>query len=248
MSINSFLYRRLAPWITCEFKLAEESNLRLQNKYEVASFKDVFCHPFYWQVFQWVKSEPKLVVDCGAHCGHFSILADLCFQSKFGTGETQYILIEPNPHLLPIVQKNIKDATLETRTQFITGLLGGKRSGEDEIWIHPKNYLASGLNQTQGAKPYVVPYIDLSQVVGDRDIDLMKIDIEGGEFEFIPANLEIFKQVNLLFMELHEASDKKHQEILGLLKSIGLNSVAKPLEANGQQLMIFQRQTSLSYL
>jgi FkbM family methyltransferase len=242
MSINSFLYRRLAPWITCEFKLAKESSVRLQNKYEIASFKDVFCHPFYWQVFQWVNSAPKLVVDCGAHCGHFSILADLCFQSKFGTTDTQYILIEPNPNLSPIVQKNIKDATLEARTQLITGLLGGKRSGGDSIWINPKNYLASGLHQTQGAKPYVVPYIDLSQVIGDREVDLMKIDIEGGEFEFIPANLDVLAHVKLLFMELHEASDEKHQKILSLLKSIGLNIAAEPLEANGQQLMIFQNQ------
>lgn len=72
MSIPFFLYRRLSRWITCEFKLKKHSKIALKNKYEIASFKDVFCHPFYWQVFHWVHEPPKLVVDCGAHCSHFS--------------------------------------------------------------------------------------------------------------------------------------------------------------------------------
>jgi len=105
MSFSSFLYRRLSRWITCEFELdgANQSKIALKNKYEVASFKDVFCHPFYWQVFQWVKTPPKLVVDCGAHCGHFSLLADLCFASKFSSSDTRYLLIEPNPYLIPVI-------------------------------------------------------------------------------------------------------------------------------------------------
>ena len=42
-------------------------------------------------------------------------------------------------------------------------------------------------------------------------------------------------------MELHEASKKLHQELFDSLSSVGLHLANKPLEAYGQQLVIFQR-------
>lgn len=79
------------------------------------------------------------------------------------------------------------------------------------------------------------------ELVGDRTVDLLKIDIEGGEFDFIQSNLDFLKQVNLIFMELHEAPKKLHQELFDSLSSVGLHLASKPLEAYGQQLVIFQR-------
>jgi FkbM family methyltransferase len=247
MSISYFLYRRLANWITCEFNLPNKLKIKLKNKYEVASFKDVFCHPFYWQVFQWVNSSPGLVVDCGAHCGHFSILADICFQSKFGSSNTEYILIEPNPYLLPIVNKNILDAGISNRVKIKQGLLGTK-SGSGELWIKPKNYLATNVSYSEGAKPFHVAYVDLPELVGNRVVDLMKIDIEGSEFEFVRNNIELFSQVNLIFIELHNAAESLHEELFKSFQSVGLHLVSEPVKANGQQLLIFQRQHILSYI
>ena len=241
MNINFFLYRRLCKWITCEFQFSKKNKLSLQSKYEVASFKDVFCHPFYWQVFSWIEHPPKLVVDCGAHCGHFSILADLCFQSKFDNITPEYILVEPNPFLIPVIKKNLSQANLTKRVQIIQGLLG-LYSDEGTLWIPPKNYLQSSLKEMKDSKPYKVKNINLAQLVGDRSIDLLKIDIEGGEFDLIKTNLSLFEKANLIFMELHNAPESLHQEFLAALSGIGLNLATKPLRANGQQLMIFQKQ------
>ncbi|MBE9049460.1 FkbM family methyltransferase [Nostocales cyanobacterium LEGE 11386] len=240
MSIPFFLYRRLANWITCEFNFQPNKKTALKNKYEVASFKDVFCHPFYWQLFQYIHECPKLVLDCGAHCGHFTILADICFQSKFASVDTEYILIEPNPYLLPIIKQNISDMDLNYRVQIKQGLLGEK-SGSEKLWVKPKNYLSTGLAYSKGAKPFQVPFIDIQEIVGNRIIDLMKIDIEGGEFAFVRSHIDIFKQVNLIFMELHEASEELHHEISDSLNSVGLNLAAKPIKSHGQQLLIWQR-------
>jgi hypothetical protein len=69
----------------------------------------------------------------------------------------------------------------------------------------------------------------------------MKIDIEGGEFEFIMSNLELLSQVNLIFMELHEAPQKIHQELFECLQSVGLCQATSSLEVKGQKLIIFSR-------
>lgn len=245
MDLPFFLYRRFSRWITCKFRLQDDAQISLSNKYEIASFKDVFCHPFYWQVFQWVTTPPRLVVDCGAHCGHFSVLADLCFQSKFGSSEAQYLLIEPNPYLLPIIDKTIIEAGLSQRTQVKQGLLG-HQSGHDTLWINHKNYLATGLYASKGAQPFEVPYLSLADMVGDQTIDLLKIDIEGGEFEFIQSHADLLQQVNLIVMELHTAPEEKHRQLLETINTAGLRPSMPPIQANGQQLLVFQREQALS--
>jgi FkbM family methyltransferase len=240
MSIPFFLYRRLAKFITCELNLGLGKKITLQNKYEVASFKDVFCHPFYWQVFQFMHRPPALVVDCGAHCGHFTVLSDVSIASKFGASATDYLLIEPNPYLLPTIQKNIKEAGITNRVKLTQGLLGAQ-AGTGELWINPKNFLATGMQPCAGAKPHAIPFVNLQELVGDRTIDLMKLDIEGGEFDLIESSLDVFKQVNLLFMELHEASPEQHQRLYTNLQSVGLYPAALPISCHGQQLVILQR-------
>ncbi|MEO0769378.1 MAG: FkbM family methyltransferase [Cyanobacteria bacterium J06649_4] len=239
-SIPFFLYRRLGRWITCEFNFFENSKAALQNKYEVASFKDVFCHPFYWQVFQYLQVEPSLIVDCGAHCGHFSVLANICINSKFGESNTQYISIEPNPHLLSILQNSAKQAGFLNRMVAHQGLLG-KKEGTDTLWVDPKNYLATGLAKNPKAKPHEVKYLDLDKIVGDRQIDLLKIDIEGGEFSFVDSHLDLLRRTNLIFMELHESSKNKRTQLIDQLGSVGLTMAEEPVKCHGQELVIFKR-------
>ncbi|UJB69825.1 hypothetical protein HRE53_01090 [Acaryochloris sp. 'Moss Beach'] len=162
MNIPFFLYRRLSPWITCEFNFSENSKVSLDNKFAVASFKDVFCHPFYWQVFQYIQKPPQLIVDCGAHCGHFSVLTNTCIQSKFDNVQSEYLLVEPNPYLQDILQKTISNAGFATNAQIYQGLLG-KKSGNETLWINPKNYLATSLKQNSKAKPHVIDYLNLEK-------------------------------------------------------------------------------------
>ncbi|NEZ65790.1 FkbM family methyltransferase [Leptolyngbyaceae cyanobacterium CCMR0082] len=240
MNIPFFLYRRLSRLITCEFKTSKKTKISLKNKFEVASFNDVFCHPFYWQVFQYLKSSPKLIVDCGAHCGHFSTLTDICIDSKFEKNNARYLLIEPNPHLIPILYKTIREGGLESKAQILQGLLG-QQDGSDTLWIAPKNYLATGLTKNNGSKGYKIDYLNLNSLLENQMIDLMKIDIEGGEFSFVEHNTELFKRTNLVFMELHKSPEVKRTGLINQLSSAGLNMAEEPVKCHGQELVIFKR-------
>ncbi|MEO1389780.1 MAG: FkbM family methyltransferase [Cyanobacteria bacterium J06634_6] len=247
MNISSFLYRRLSSWVTCEFNISNGAKISLKNKYEIASFQDVFCHPFYWQIYQWIDTKPKLIVDCGAHCGHFTILVNSCICAKFHSTDTKYILIEPNPRLIPIIEKNILQADLQSSAQIKQGLLG-RQSGTDTLWVHPKNYLSASLHPSKGAEAFTVSYLDINQIVGTQNIDVMKIDIEGGEFDFVRANLDIFRRVKLVFIELHQASDVLHKELLDSLDNLGLHIMAETSEPTGHRLLILSRKSLASNL
>ena len=239
--MNGFLYRRLCKWITCELTIPLNSKIKLSSKYEVASFSDVFMHPFYWQVFAYLKKEPKLVIDCGAHCGHFTLLSDICIRTKFPAINTKYILVEPNPFLIPLLKKNLTDANIHDRADIKQGLLGSGK-GKNTLWINPKNYLTASLIPLENSNGYQIDYIDLQEVVGDRTIDLLKIDIEGGEYEFVPDNLRLLSQTNLVFIEIHLATKEIQNKLFECFESVGLKMTGQPIKNCNHELLIFQRE------
>src|ERR1700722_4385814 len=110
-----FLYRRLSRWVTYEVRLWDDAWLSLRGKYDAASFSDVFCDPFYWQASNYIDPAPRLVVDCGANCGHFTILAEKCIRARYGASDARFVLIEPNPLLMKTLSRNLGDTGLTDR-------------------------------------------------------------------------------------------------------------------------------------
>ncbi|MEJ0036287.1 MAG: FkbM family methyltransferase [Gammaproteobacteria bacterium] len=240
MNISFFLYRRLCRWITCDLRLPFQSSVSLSTKYDVGSFQDVFCHPYYWQVFSWLREPPKLVVDCGANCGHFAILMDTCVRVRFGRSETQYVLVEPNPALRPILERNLRNAGLVDRASIISGLLGPK-SGSSTLWIHPKNFLASSMTRFAGATPHVVPFVDLVPHLGGSHIDIMKVDIEGGEYPFVRENADVLARTGMLMMEIHDATVEARATMFGSIQASGLLPMGHDVNTDGLWLRAWER-------
>jgi FkbM family methyltransferase len=239
MSWRYFLYRRLAPWVSFEPRLWDEKRLSLRSKHEADSFSDVFCDPFYWRAFDLVEPAPNLVVDCGANCGHFTLLVEKCVRARQGDSQTKYLLIEPNPLLANTLTRNLSDAGISARCVVKRNLLG-QRTGTGTLWVHDRNFLAAGLTRTPGARPFPIEYLDLSKEIGEQQVDLMKIDIEGGEFDLVRSSLELFTRVRTLFMELHDADGALHLELLTSLSRAGLRPALPLRKAHGHQLAIFQ--------
>jgi FkbM family methyltransferase len=240
VDVNYFLYRRLCRWVTCKLRLPFAAGVSLASKYDVASFQDVFCHPFYWQAFARMEEPPQLVVDCGANCGHFSVLIDSCIRVKFGKSRAHYVLVEPNPLLLPILKRNLEEAGLASRSEIVSGLLGPK-SGASTLWVHPKNFLASSLMPFPGASPTPVSFIDLKPVLDDQPIDVLKIDIEGGEYAFIDSNRDVLELTTLLMMEVHQAAPETQAVMLGQVRAAGFESVGQSVDADGLSMRAWAR-------
>ena len=239
--LRSFLYRRLARWITCEVHLAGGHPLALNSKYQVNSLQDVFCHPFYWQLFGWLHAAPELIVDLGAHCGHFSMLADTCFRAQFGAPDPEYVLIEPNPDLVGVIEANLRRSGLCRRHSVANGLVGGVRSGSAKLWVCPHNYLSAGLKRTADTRAVEVEFLDLDRLLGNRLIDLLKIDIEGAEFEFVKAYPGLLGRVRTLMIEIHENSENQLRSLHRSLENCGLRLRTAPIEQGTASLAMFEQ-------
>ena len=240
-SLSAFLYRRLARFITCEVRLLGSHPLAFDSKFQVNSLQDVFCHPFYWQLFGWLPKPPQLVVDLGAHCGHFSLLADTCFRIQFPDSDPEFLLVEPNPDLIGTIRRNLQKSGLCQRHSIHQGLVGATRSGSTTLWVSSKNYLSASLNAGSGMRAVPANFIDLESLTKARPIDLLKIDIEGAEFDFAGQYIQLLTQVQALMIEIHGADKEKHRHLYSRFDQAGLKLKAPPLEHDGHVLAMFQR-------
>jgi FkbM family methyltransferase len=238
---SAFLYRRLARWITCEVQLLGEHRLSLDSKFQVNSLQDVFCHPFYWQLYSWLPAAPELVVDLGAHCGHFSMLADVCFRTQFPGSEPHYVLIEPNPKLIRVIEANLGRSGLCRRHQLLRGLVGAKRDGKDRLWVCSRNFLSASLNKGLGTYAVSADYLDLETIIQNRQIDLLKMDIEGAEYGFVEVYPELLKSTRFVMLELHERAEYRLESVYEAMHRAGLRLRSTPVEHGAARLAMFQR-------
>jgi FkbM family methyltransferase len=213
----------------------------LDSKFQVNSLQDVFFHPFYWQIYLWLNAPPQLVVDLGAHCGHFSMLADLCFRTRFGDVRPEYVLVEPNPRLVPVIKSNLTRSGLCPCHRIHQGLVGA-RSGSGTLWISSHNYLSAGLERAAGTRGVPVKFIDLEDSLNGRPVDLLKMDIEGAEYEFVANYPTLMRTVHKLMIEIHAASAVRRKNLHAALHEAGLRPQGEILEHSGYQLAMFQRE------
>jgi FkbM family methyltransferase len=230
MSWRAFLYRRLSRWVTCELDLAG-GRLRLASKYDVASFQDVFCTPFYWQLFTLLEEPPRLVVDCGAHCGHFEGIVESCVRARFGRSDARYVVVEPNPLLQPSLRRNLADLGLTGRFEVLEGVVGVE--GDARLWFDRRNLLSASTNRSGPRDRSVpVPVVNLSRVLGGAVVDLLKVDIEGAEYRLVEESSDLLRRTRLLMIELHAADPESDVALLARLREAGLQPVS-PLVQNG---------------
>jgi FkbM family methyltransferase len=243
MNINlnkckAFLYRRLANLVTCRINLSF-GDLMLTTKYNVASAQDVFFHPFYWQIADFLTAPPQVIMDCGAHCGHFSILAETCIQARFNSSATNYVLIEPNPKLQGLLRANLHNAGMLNRSQIIEGAVGMK-STSGFIDLRNGNYLSAQTTEKECPGSLLVQGVVPSGLC-TGEIDVLKVDIEGAEATLFDYDEKLLQKVKLLLLEWHTQADESRLKVMSLIKGAGFGTIGRTYTHGSHELMAFSK-------
>lgn len=167
---------------------------------------DIFYEVLYHQTYHLEISNPeniKTIVDLGANIG----LSAIYFLSQFSNAEI--ICIEPDPGNYILLTKNLTNEISTNRATCINAAVASKDgTGSVQIGHFRQNTKVS--NEASQENPVLL--ISLNNLLKQNNIEkinLLKIDIEGGEEDLFTENTEWLKKTDHIIIELHSERIKE---------------------------------------
>jgi len=172
------------------------------------------------------KAERPFIIDAGGCYG----LASYYFQRAYPGAEV--LVFEPNPASAAILRENI--VTLGMAGVTLEEAAVGALNGTVDFYAVPAMPMASGLLPRLKSRGYEtellrVQQLCLTDLIGSRQVDMLKLDIEGGEYDLIAAMDGRMDRIKNMFIELHFGD--------GLPRS-NLPLLLDTLERNGFEYML----------
>jgi FkbM family methyltransferase len=147
--------------------------------------------------------DPTEVVDGGANIGLFSLFAHATLSG------VKLTCFEPEKDNLVQLRKNL--AANKINAEVIPKAMWSKTA---DLFFHPGQSYSGFVNET----PSAYPISCMLPVVSDRC--WLKLDIEGGEYEVLPALLKAGSKPAIISMEIHDFN-QRGEMLLNLLKQHG---------------------------
>jgi FkbM family methyltransferase len=178
----------------------------------------------------------EYVLDFGAHVGAFAIWAT-------GQSHCRVACFEPNPEVRAILRSNVARLNLTDRISVHQLALAAGR-GRRRL-SRPQDSAASTLTDSESTDDVEVDTIGLDEAIrmsGFPRIDLLKVDIEGAEFEVFGGSVRPLSSVEFAVVECHPRIDSSFATVATALRAAGLE-VAAVTKPQGLELLIARRRT-----
>lgn len=202
-----------------------EKQVRLFDK-TVTFFNWEALHYLYDEIFVEscyafdTKSARPRIIDAGGNIG----MATLWFSMAFPN--SRITTIEPDPTTFRVLQKNVSDNGL-ANVELVQAALGAAPGSIEFIVDETRpGALTQSVDRSRNeGRPIRVPMVRLSDLL-DGPIDLLKIDVEGAEFDVMRDMVATgaLQHVRAISMEYHHnigATQEPLSEMLSLLEAQG---------------------------
>jgi FkbM family methyltransferase len=242
--------RRATSWISADWLLNIELGLRTRQGpqlkarvRDIGGPLDVFGLGAYdFNMIDW--SRALYVVDAGAHIGSFTL-----FAASRGAG--RIVAIEPNPETYALLVANVRLAGLADRVTTMNRAVADA-SGPRTLHsakLSPASTILYGENDRDHAIP--VEGITLREVLEATHwprIDVMKIDIEGSEYDvFAAIEPDALDRVSVVLVECHHLPGFDPRQVAARLQDRGF-AVAAEVAPNHTMLVASRNGVSIAPL
>ena len=171
---------------------------------------------------------PRTIVDLGANVGYFPVLVADITNSRAVRG----IVVEPNPALIPSIANHLKANGLSQVRVIEAAVATGSTDQKIDFYINPSHISSSvsgvfnPLYPTGGrVRKISVPVVDIAAAwrqhfPDEPRVDLLKVDIEGAEMDFLRGNRPFLDSVQAVLIEWHKWICS-FSDVSGILKEYG---------------------------
>jgi FkbM family methyltransferase len=178
------------------------------NEAFIGMVNEIFIKKNYMFISQ---TNSPLILDCGANIG----LSTIFFKQIYPN--SKIICFEPDPKIYDLLKYNLNQFNYDDIQIF-----------NSAVWVRDEKLIFESDKSWGGKivsennnKTITIDAINLNKYLA-YEVDFLKIDIEGAEYEVIKNSSElILKNVKNIFFEWHSLSDKKQKlgELLHLFES-----------------------------
>jgi len=201
-----------------KFPRYKEGTIKLLNNClafpDAASVISTFSELFIHESYKFISSkENPLIIDMGANIG----LSVIYFKTLYPKSEL--IAIEADPLIFDYLRRNINSFRLNN----IEIINKAVYNSNTNLYFNSDGADGGKISNTQNGN-IIIETIDVLDILPkNKEIDFLKMDIEGAELIVLERCKEILENVKKIFIEYHSAADYPQElsKILKLLESKG---------------------------
>ena len=160
---------------------------------------EIFVHELYRKAVNGTDTA-MLIVDLGANVGYSCIY----FLQRYP--QARLIAFEPHPHHIERLKVNL---TLNDAQHLVTLYPNAASNRSGRVMLSDLGASSSTVMPDAGSQQFAVDSIDVFPLLLGKRVDILKMDIEGGEYDILSDNRLFDLDVRTVIMEWHQRSDDR---------------------------------------
>ncbi len=222
--------------------------IHLRDEADQSVFNEIFKLKEYRSADEVIKTAKHPVVDIGAHAGFFTLY------TRSLNKKVKIFALEPEPGNLKLLKNHLAENKI-SGVKVIAGALAGE-TGERQLLISKDSHnhrladVFSPVPDSHSKSVRGFAFADFCRKNKIKQISLLKMDIEGGEYEvFDGMSAADFAMVNYVILEYHNGYEVRGKAARDLSRTNGdytskyngieHKKLAEKLRANGFGVQVF---------
>lgn len=196
--------------------------LSLRDVADQSVMREIFKIREYRSAEEKIAGAVAPIMDIGAHAGFFTIYC------RAINPKVKIFAVEPEKENLKLLERHLKENKIKNVTVVEGALAGqtGKRTliKSSDSFAHKlreeKSRFPAAEENTEEVMAYGIS--DLFKKYEIKELSLLKMDIEGGEYEALKSwDEKTFKKIKAIIMEYHDGEEGSRLEIEEILREHG---------------------------